>query len=75
MSTIFDHPGGELPTPQHDQKYEAGGDPASRMEQPDELDGADLPGLDDDAHWDAFLADDDEIDPLPAPGDFWIEPS
>ena len=25
----------------------------------------------DDPHWDAFLADDDELDPQPAPGDFW----
>lgn len=27
----------------------------------------------DDPHWDAFLADDDELDPQPAPGDFWPE--
>jgi hypothetical protein len=31
-------------------------------------------GTDDDSWWDVFLADDDEFDPLPAPGDFWIEP-
>jgi hypothetical protein len=29
---------------------------------------------DDDSHWDVFVPDDDEIDPLPEPGDFWIEP-
>jgi hypothetical protein len=27
----------------------------------------------DDAHWDAFLADEDELDPQPEPGDFWPE--
>ena len=24
--------------------------------------------------WDVFIPDDDELDPLPEPGDFWIEP-
>jgi hypothetical protein len=34
-----------------------------------------VPIPDDDAsHWDVFIPDDDEIDPLPEPGDFWIEP-
>ncbi len=27
----------------------------------------------DDNDWDAFLPDDEELDPLPEPGDFWIE--
>lgn len=27
----------------------------------------------DDAPWEAFLPDDDQCDPLPEPGDFWIE--
>lgn len=27
----------------------------------------------DDRHWDAFLPDDDQFDPLPEPGDFWFE--
>ncbi len=27
----------------------------------------------DDDRWDAFLPDDDQRDPLPEPGDFWIE--
>ena len=26
-----------------------------------------------DADWDVFLADDDEVDPLPDPCDFWID--
>ena len=32
------------------------------------------PASDDDAKWDVFLPDDDELDPLPDPGDFWIDP-
>jgi hypothetical protein len=39
--------------------------------QPDEPDELDLPPLDD-AQWEVFVADDD-LDPLPEPGDFWIE--
>lgn len=27
-----------------------------------------------DADWDVFLADDDELDPLPDRDDFWIDP-
>ena len=30
--------------------------------------------LPDDSHWDVFIPDDDELDPLPEPGDYWIEP-
>jgi hypothetical protein len=33
-----------------------------------------FPMPDDDSQWDVFIPDDDEIDPLPEPGDFWIEP-
>jgi hypothetical protein len=29
----------------------------------------------DDAYWDVFIPDEDERDPLPEPGDFWIEES
>ena len=29
--------------------------------------------IDDEAYWDAFIPDDDECDPLPEPGDFWID--
>jgi hypothetical protein len=32
------------------------------------------PASDDDIKWDVFLPDDDELDPLPDPGDFWIDP-
>jgi hypothetical protein len=28
---------------------------------------------DDDSRWDVFLPDDDEVDPLPEPGDFWFD--
>jgi hypothetical protein len=40
--------------------------------RPDDPDGMRTPR--DDSHWDVFIPDDDEIDPLPEPGDFWIEP-
>jgi hypothetical protein len=36
----------------------------------DDVEDPDEPELAD-PHWDAFLADDDELDPQPAPGDFW----
>jgi hypothetical protein len=39
-------------------------DDSDDLNEPEELDL-------DDPHWDAFLADDDELDPQPAPGDFW----
>ena len=29
--------------------------------------------VDDDARWDAFIPDDDEWDPEPDSGDFWVE--
>ena len=35
-------------------------------------DGDGLEG-DDDSRWDAFIPDEDEWDPQPDPGDFWIE--
>jgi hypothetical protein len=38
-------------------------------EEPSELDEIDL----NDERWEAFLADDDERDPQPQPGDFWPE--
>jgi hypothetical protein len=41
-------------------------------DDPDDPSGFPVPG--DDSHWDVFVPDDDEIDPLPEPGDFWIEP-
>jgi hypothetical protein len=28
---------------------------------------------DHDSRWDVFLPDDDEVDPLPEPGDFWLD--
>jgi len=50
-------------------------DPLAPVEEPDEpsdLDGFDATGPDDELRWDAFIPDDDEYDPLPAPGDFWV---
>jgi hypothetical protein len=43
----------------------------------DDSDDSDLeepPDLDE-AHWDAFVPDDDERDPQPEPGDFWTQGS
>ena len=40
-------------------------DDASELEEPDFIDT-------DDARWDVFLLDDDEGDPLPDYGDFWM---
>jgi hypothetical protein len=49
-------------------------DPHAPQEQPDEPRHPDDFPQPDDSHWDVFIPDDDEIDPLPEPGDFWIEP-
>lgn len=46
--------------------------PLDEPDEPSDLDDPSLPWPDDD-HWDAFLPDDDPNDPLPAPGDFWID--
>jgi hypothetical protein len=42
-------------------------------EQPSEDPEVDFLAGDDDSRWDVFLPDDDEIDPLPEPGDFWLD--
>jgi hypothetical protein len=39
-----------------------------------DLDDFDTLDFDTDDRWDVFIPDDDEIDPQPEPGDFWIEP-
>jgi hypothetical protein len=46
--------------------------------EPSDLDCEDMPctddaGEDDDSRWDVFIPDDDELDPQPDVGDFWIE--
>jgi hypothetical protein len=38
-----------------------------------DLDFEEMPCTDDDSRWEAFIPDEDERDPLPDPGDFWIE--
>ena len=40
--------------------------------EPSDLEELDWPDTDDD-RWDAFIPDDDERDPMPEPGDFWID--
>jgi hypothetical protein len=51
-------------------------DPAE-LEEASDLDFADMPCTDDidgdDSPWEAFIPDEDEADPEPDPGDFWIE--
>ena len=46
--------------------------PHELPDEPEECPGFPIP---DESYWDVFIPDDDEIDPLPAPGDFWIEPA
>ena len=39
-----------------------------------DLDAEELPCTDEDeSHWDAFIPDEDERDPEPEAGDFWME--
>ena len=40
-------------------------------DEPEEPDESEVPCFDDDSNWDVFIGDDDELDPLPDPGDFW----
>jgi hypothetical protein len=44
--------------------------PAS--EDASDLEFEELPCTDDDSHWEAFIPDEDERDPEPDPGDFWM---
>lgn len=46
--------------------------PDNWPDDPDDAQGFPIPDVD--SHWDVFVPDDDELDPLPEPGDFWIEP-
>ena len=47
-------------------------EPSDDDPDPDELDIDDRP-TGEDAYWDAFIPDEDECDPLPEPGDFWLD--
>jgi hypothetical protein len=53
--------------PQGDQESSHNADDFPANDEIDELNEIDP----DDPYWDAFLADDDELDPQPEPGDFW----
>ena len=46
--------------------------PPAELDEPGDLEDLDSPCVDD-SDWDVFIADDDERDPLPEPGDFWVE--
>lgn len=57
-------------TPDHEDEFQHGDLEDSRsdeLDDPSELDEIDL----DDERWEAFLADEDELDPQPDHGDFW----
>ena len=64
------HPRSELPSPKSINE-------PGEIEIPDEpsdLEELDPPWTDDDdARWEPFIPDEDERDPLPEPGDFWID--
>jgi hypothetical protein len=40
----------------------------------DDRDGFSYMRFNKDDAWEVFIPDDDEIDPQPEPGDFWIDP-
>jgi hypothetical protein len=49
---------------------------AAEPSEPDDtsdLEFEELPCTDDDSHWEAFIPDEDERDPEPDAGDFWME--
>ena len=46
--------------------------PPAEPDEPNDPDDLEVPCTDD-AHWDVFIADDDDRDPLPDFDDFWIE--
>lgn len=56
------------------QQQEQLRDPHVPHEMPEGPDDPESMPAPDDSHWDVFIPDDDEVDPLPEPGDFWIEP-
>ena len=65
-----------LPGPGPTAEREQTSSPAPSFGEPDHSpDHADAGPIstDDDGRWDVFLPDDDEIDPLPEPGDFWVD--
>jgi hypothetical protein len=63
---------GESPWQPDDADDVPNGDPEPELPDPDDLE-IDDPPSGDDAYWDVFIPDDDECDPLPEPGDFWVE--
>jgi hypothetical protein len=73
----MNHSRKNVPGRQADQPVDKDCDPYDTPSPQEDLDEAsDLDEFDpenrDDERWDAFIADDDELDPLPDPGDFWI---
>ncbi len=63
--------------PDDDGTAPAGQEPEDvepELEDPDHLE-IDDPSRGDEAYWDVFIPDEDERDPLPEPGDFWMDES
>ena len=76
---IPSEPSGLEPNPDHASDWECVDtpDPApgkATTRRPNQPDAGDpwVPA-DDDSHWDVFIPDDGDQDPLPEPGDFWID--
>ena len=49
-------------------------EPMQRGLESDDRDGFSYMRFNKDDAWEVFIPDDDEIDPQPEPGDFWIDP-
>jgi hypothetical protein len=48
-------------------------DASEESDDASNLDDFDAAISNDDAHWDVFISDDDELDPIPDPNDFWMD--
>ena len=73
----LDHydPDGHNPDPQNTEaKVSEFSTADSEPSEPDDWDNAEIDRSGNEQDWEAFLADDDERDPLPEEGDFWIDP-
>jgi hypothetical protein len=59
--------------PADEEEKGPGSDDGVDPEDGSELEYEEIPCTDDDSRWEAFIPDQDEFDPVPDPGDFWIE--
>jgi hypothetical protein len=68
----------ELPSEEidpHGEPPEPGEWEPAPPDSADDGEPLEIPCTDDDSSWDVFIPDDDERDPLPEAGDFWIDTS